>query len=296
MIPRLNRFRISVVTLALALAVLAGLAAAAYGLVVITAPSSRHTPAPATAHAPGATARLALRVIVSHHSVTLGGTVTYRVQIVRSCHPVRLCGRLTRYHAARVWLRLVKLVPTGLTARFTRPVTRAHTTALVLGATTTARPGRYRLRLQARTPMQPGRGDTASTVVTLTVNARPGLGVGIAGSPAGVLVPGSVAGIELALTNRHRTWIVVRSVSVSVKQIRAPRADAAHPCTPADFAVSQLSGSYRLALAPSSTRTLQQFGIDPARWPTVSMLDRPLNQDGCEGASVLLAYAGTATG
>jgi hypothetical protein len=296
MSPPLNKFRTHAAVSALAFTVLAGLGGATYALAEFSAGPSRHTPGVDAVRPPAQTVMLAVRVLGSRHSVTIGGTVKYGVQIVRVCRPVRLCGRLDSHRAARVWLRLVKPVPAGLTARFTRPVTRAQTTALVLGVRTTARPGHYRLRLLAGTSPQLGSGHTASTSVTLTVTAPSGPALRITGSPADALVPGGVAGVDMALTNLQRRRIVVTRVIVSVKQVQAPRADAADPCTAADFAVSQLSGSYRLALAPSSTRTLDQLGIDPSRWPTVAMLDSPLNQDGCEGASVILSYAGTATG
>jgi hypothetical protein len=296
MSPRLIRFRRSVAGLVLAFAVLAGLAAVAYGLVGGGVGSSRATSGVAAARVSGRSARLGLRVVVSHQSVTVGGLVRYRVRIVRMCRPVRLCGRLDRFRAVRVWLGVVGRVPVGLMVRFTRSVTRARTTTLVIGTGSTVRPGSYRVRLRAETSRQAGRGPTASSVVTLTVNAGSGLALGLAGSPARVLVPGGVAGIDLALTDRRRANIVVSSVVVSIEQVQAPRADAAHPCTPADFAVSQLSGPYRLALAPSNPQTLGQLGIDPSRWPSVMMLDRPVNQDGCEGASVVLSYSGTATG
>jgi hypothetical protein len=282
--------------LVLAFAALAGLAAAAYGLVGSTVGQSRHPAGLVVARAPGQTAMLGLRVTVSHHSVTIGGTVRYQVRIIRTCAPVRLCGRLNQYHAVRVWLRAVKPVPAGLTVRFTKSVTRAHTTFLVLGTGTTARPGNYRVRLRAGTSLRPGRGHTATAVVTLTVKARSSPALGITGSPATVLVPGGVAGIDLALTNRRPAKLLVTSVVVSVSQVRAPRADAAHPCTTADFAVSQLAGFYQLVLSPGSTRTLSQLGVVSGHWPAVMMLDRSVNQDGCEGASVVLSYAGTVAG
>jgi hypothetical protein len=279
----------------LAFAVLAGLAAAAYGLVGTTARSS---PARSGAGAGmvGRSARLGLRVVVSHQSVTVGGLVRYQVRILRVCRPVRLCGQLNRFRAVRVWLAVVGPVPAGLMVRFTRSVTRARTTTLVVGTRSTVRPGNYRVRLQAGTSPHSGRGQTASSAVTLTVKAGSSAALGITGSPATVLLPGGVAGIDLALTDRRRTKLVVTSVVVSVSQVVAPRATAAHPCTPADFAVSQLGGFYQLVLAPGSTRTLGELGVVSGDWPAVMMLDRPVNQDGCEGASVVLSYTGKVAG
>jgi hypothetical protein len=295
MSPRLPRFRRSFASLVLASAVLAGLAAAAYGLVRTTAGSNRPHPPAAVVHA-HTTEMLALGVSVRHQSVTIGGAARYQVRISRVCTPVRLCGQLHHFPAVRVWLRWVKPAPAGLTARFTKSVTRARTTSLVLGAKTTARPGNYRLQLVAGTSSEPGHGYTASAVVTLTVQAHSNPALGITGSPRTVLVPGSVGAIDLALTNRRSAKLLVTSVVVSVERVLAPRADAAHPCTPADFAVTQLTGFYRLVLAPGTTRTLGQLGVVSGSWPAVMMLDRSVNQDGCEGASVVLSYTGTVAG
>lgn len=298
MSPLLNRFPSSLAALALALVALAGLGGAAYGLVKVTAGASRDAPAGAVGGivGPPRPGMVALRVVNSHLSVPAGGTVTYRVRIIRACSPVRLCGRLHRYQAARAWLRALGPRPTGLIETFIPPVTRSSFASLVVRTRTSARPGSYRLRLGAWIPQLRGSGYSASTAVTLTIARAPGPALRIAGSPSSVLAPGRVAGIDLALTNLQRARIAVTRVVVSVRQVSAPRADAAHPCSPADFAVSQLPGSYRLALAPLSTRTLQQLGIAQGRWPTLAMLDRPVNQDGCQGATVSLAYAATATG
>jgi hypothetical protein len=66
--PRLNRFRRTIAALVLAIAALAGLAAAADGLVGTTVHTSRHTPGVAAVGAPGQTAMLTLHVTVSHHT------------------------------------------------------------------------------------------------------------------------------------------------------------------------------------------------------------------------------------
>jgi len=82
---------------------------------------------------------------------------------------------------------------------------------------------------------------------------------------------------------------------VAVVVIHAPRADADHPCSAADFQVRELSGGGVLRLAHDSVNTLSGLKLPTANWPAVGMLNRPVNQDGCKGASVTLEYEASGT-
>ena len=75
----------------------------------------------------------------------------------------------------------------------------------------------------------------------------------------------------------------------------APEASASLPCTVDDFAVIPFSGAYGFKLAAGGTTSLSQLGIPPSEWPQLKMVDRPVNQNGCKGASLALAYDGTST-
>jgi hypothetical protein len=81
-----------------------------------------------------------------------------------------------------------------------------------------------------------------------------------------------------------------------VSNVTAPGQDAAHPCTAEDFSVQQFSGPYGFQLPESSNNTLASLGIPESQWPRVAMVDRPVNQDGCKGASLTLDFAGSAMG
>ena len=59
--------------------------------------------------------------------------------------------------------------------------------------------------------------------------------------------------------------------------------------------MQQYSGTFPLTVPASSTRSLAQLGVQPAFWPQVSIINRPTDQDGCQGATVTLAYSGSAT-
>lgn len=113
----------------------------------------------------------------------------------------------------------------------------------------------------------------------------------ISGAPGGRLAPGLSASLDLVLTNPNRFAITVLSLTVRVRSISAPRADAGHPCTRQDFIIAQFSGR-PMRLRPAETRALGRLGIAPGRWPRVSMPDRAINQDGCKSASLTLDYRG----
>ena len=100
--------------------------------------------------------------------------------------------------------------------------------------------------------------------------------------------------LNLAITNPNHLRLSVRSLTVSVQGVSAPNATRSLPCACADFLVIQFSGRYLLIVPAANARTLVALGVPSREWPQVAILDRPLDQDGCQGASVTLFYAGTA--
>jgi hypothetical protein len=94
------------------------------------------------------------------------------------------------------------------------------------------------------------------------------------------------------LTNPSAQNLGITGLSVGIQQITAPSATAALPCTSGDFSIRQFSGSFPLVIPASRTRTLAQLGIPAAQWPQVTVLNRPVDQDGCKGASLTLTYTG----
>ena len=67
-----------------------------------------------------------------------------------------------------------------------------------------------------------------------------------------------------------------------------------HAKTPRDSPIQQFAGAYPFKLAASRTRSLTDLGFPQSQWPQVGMVNRPVNQDGCKGATVTLKYTGTA--
>jgi hypothetical protein len=115
----------------------------------------------------------------------------------------------------------------------------------------------------------------------------------ISGTVSGQLYPGAPAKpLNLTLSNPNSSSLTVTSLAVSPQSVSAPAATSVHPCTVSDFGGTAYSGSgFTL---PPGTNTLQQLGVPQAQWPTVSMPDTHLNQDGCKGATVTFSYQGSA--
>jgi len=116
----------------------------------------------------------------------------------------------------------------------------------------------------------------------------------ISGDAVGALSPGGVTrSLDLALTNPNGVTIYLSSLNVALASISAPNAHGGLTCTPADFSLAQYSGGFPIVLPPG-TKTLSQLGYTGAQLPSIRMLDRPLNQDGCRGATLNFTYSGSA--
>jgi hypothetical protein len=117
----------------------------------------------------------------------------------------------------------------------------------------------------------------------------------IAGDATAILTPGSVATLDLELTNTGAANLAITELTVTVRSIDAPHATNAHPCSANDFEVRQLSPDVARVLPAHSVRTLTSLGVPSTAWPAVTMLNRAANQDGCQDATLALTYAGTGT-
>jgi hypothetical protein len=235
----------------------------------------------AAARSPG---KIRLRVAQPTASVAPGGVATFKVRIRPRDR------RLVR-------LRVRDGVPPGATASFRRRKTRKSKSTLTI-ATGTARSGSYRLRIRARSGKR-----RAKSAVNLVIGSTPFTASGISrptafairGTLPGALIPGMATPLDLTLSNPGSATRIL-GLDVDLSGVIAPQADATHPCTVDDFSVTQFSGSYGFTLPSSSTRTLGQLGFPSGRWPVIAMLNRPVNQDGCKGASLELSYSGASTG
>lgn len=112
----------------------------------------------------------------------------------------------------------------------------------------------------------------------------------ISGNVSRPVSPGSLELLDLELDNPEDVAIAIDRIAVALVGIDAPRADADHPCSTADFEVRQLAVGVVVRLAGNSADNLSGLELPSENWPAVGMLNRPVNQDGCKGASLMLGY------
>lgn len=115
------------------------------------------------------------------------------------------------------------------------------------------------------------------------------------GDAANPISPGLMAPLDLTFTNRHDGPVAVTDLRVTVRGVRAPNADDAHPCAVGDFAVDQASNDLSITVPARGTSTLSGLDLSRAKWPQVGMVERSVNQDGCKGASLTLVYSASGT-
>jgi hypothetical protein len=117
-----------------------------------------------------------------------------------------------------------------------------------------------------------------------------GVKVKVTGAAQGQLRPGASAPIVLRFQNPNRHKVQMKRVRVKISEIVAPHADAAHPCTKADFAIRQMPRRTLLRVPARRTIDLAAMRVPATDWPVLTMLNRPLNQDGCKDAQLKLKF------
>jgi len=114
----------------------------------------------------------------------------------------------------------------------------------------------------------------------------------ISGDITGEIRPGVLLPLDLSLENPNNVDLSVDKITVSVRTIHAPQATVDLPCTAADFEVRQIGGGVAaLRLGAKGEQKLSQLDVVPQQRPALGMLNRPINQDGCKGASLTLHYS-----
>lgn len=208
----------------------------------------------------------------------------------------RLTVRIRRRHLrAAVGFRVMTRLPSGVSVRLAPTRTRGRRTSLTIRAASGLLPRRYLLRLR-------GSAGHLRRTITLTPNLiGPGAGASRSGQPAPFSVTGNAAGllepgvpqtIDAVIANPNSLPLSITSLVVTVQGVTAPQATASLPCGPSDFAVQQYAGRLPLSVPASSNKSLSDLGVPPPQWPQISILDLPSNQDGCQGASLRLGFAG----
>ena len=122
-----------------------------------------------------------------------------------------------------------------------------------------------------------------------------GQGFGVTGSTTGYFVPGMAQALNLTFANPYNFPIKVLSVSITIDDATTKGATANPACVgSANLAVTR-AFTGPVTVPAKSTRTLQQLAVPTDQWPLVELLDMPWEQDGCQGTTFTLSYAGTAT-
>lgn len=285
----------AIAILTLALSVCAGAAIAAVRSYTATeAAASQLTRLCAATQTGAAAIPLAIHSTIGPRTVAPGGVqVRYDISIQRGRAMISSKTAAHTAAGASVTMSIASPLPGGVVASFSPRVTRAAQSSLSVSTGAKTRVGTYQIGLTASGRLKPGGAmRSASTCVTLDVVKPPSFA--ITGTTSGILTPGIWRGLELQIRNKQRFGLLVSGLTVHINAIRAPRAKTGQGCTAADFLLQQYSGKQPLTLAPLKTFSLSALKVPLARRPRIAMADRPVNQDGCEQATLTLGFTATA--
>jgi len=138
---------------------------------------------------------------------------------------------------------------------------------------------------------------STATCFTWQQTTNAGMPYTITGNVATPLWPGSAAQpINLVFNNPNSGGIPdgdvrVSSLTVSIASVTGPNITPARPCDASDFALTQFTGG-QFFVHPGMT-TLSSYFASSTVWPSIRLINKPSNQDGCKGATVNLNYTGT---
>jgi hypothetical protein len=220
-------------------------------------------------------------------SVTMapGATAVFTVQLARTNFP------------GSVTFAVLGGLPSGARATFAPNPTTGNSSALQITTPATASDGSFTLYLVSSGKDPGGTTRYAYASVGLVI-AKAGNPFTISGNLSGALAPGLSRPLDLTLANPNKKPLSVTNLTVTVKTVTRTAYAIAHnqPCTTADYAVTQYSGSYPLTVPANGSASLSSLGVSTSARPQVSMLNTALNQDGCKGATLALAYSGSGQG
>jgi hypothetical protein len=102
------------------------------------------------------------------------------------------------------------------------------------------------------------------------------------GTISGLVPDGAAQAVDFTINNPSTTPQYITSVAVSMTGVTGPNIDATHPCTTADFTLTQPT-AINADLA-NGDHTYSPSGS------TLKLDDLGTNQDGCKSATVALAF------
>ena len=110
----------------------------------------------------------------------------------------------------------------------------------------------------------------------------------VAGDLSAPLKPGASAPLELTISNPHSFPITVTSVTVSIDAVNSAGTGTPSHCASSNFAITQTDAVAALVLAPHSSETLADLGIDQSKWPHIHMIKSSTLQDACKSVALKL--------
>ncbi|MGN6635029.1 MAG: COG1470 family protein [Oryzihumus sp.] len=171
-------------------------------------------------------------------------------------------------------------------------------TAATLQVVTTDQTGEGTFALTVTAAGQDAGGATRSALATVQLAITTTHRQLVVSGDVDGLAPGLLRPLDLTVTNQDKKPVSVTNLAVSLQSVSRTPYAVAHglACGLTDYAVRQYSGPYPLAVPGLASRSLDQLGIPAGQWPQVMLVDRPVNQDGCKGATLTLGYAGSGQG
>jgi hypothetical protein len=199
--------------------------------------------------------------------------------------------------SGNVGFSLLGGLPSGATWSFSPNPTTGGSSTLQVSTAPTSADGSYTLYLTASGQDSTGTTRYAYASVQLVLSS-PVRSFTISGDLTGQLTPGLTLPLQLRVTNPNQKALSVTNLSASLTGVTRTADAVARglACSTGDYALMQYTGPYPLTIPAGGTLSLSQLGVPPAQWPKVSLLNRPVNQDGCKGATVTMTYAGSGQG
>ncbi|HET6876318.1 MAG TPA: hypothetical protein VFH38_02180 [Jatrophihabitans sp.] len=226
----------------------------------------------------------ALKMSATPDSVSMspGDTAVYTVQLVRT----NLTGPVT--------LGVTGGLPNDSSVTSTPTSITGNSATLQISTKSSTNEATYPLTLVASGTDVNNVKQYAYANVQLVVTTQ-GKAFAITGNLPGNLAPGVSIPLNLKVSNPNHSDLAVSNLTVTVQSV-AKAAGASGTCSVTDYTVDQYSGPYPLVVPSLGSADLGQLNVGPAYWPHVRMLDKAVNQDGCKGATLTLAYNGFGQG
>jgi uncharacterized membrane protein len=254
--------------------------------IVITGKSDAlvHTASISLSVTPKATPSFTISASPSANTILPANTATYQVSVIGGGG-----------FSGSVTLSVLGTLPGGMSASFSpASVTPGHTSTFTVTTKKNVATGSYTLTIAANASGQPQQ--TASVALNVSPTGKD---FTITGSNFSGIAPGTTIPLDLSITNPNNLAISVSNVTVSVQSVsKAAGVPSSLPCSTGDYVVTQFA-TYPFTVAAGQTVKLSTIvgAGHPELLPSIGMPNsNTINQDGCRGATVTLAYTGAGQG